>query len=540
MQAADVAVGAGLQTLAAGAAQTMQVIARDAAERAVSGSPQRNHLATAAAVHAGVAAAAGAAVQTATDVMQAALQAAVADAVGDEVMAAVGNAVQDAAVQHDHEPGEAINELPLPRAGPDMDGVTIADEVPAVVGRIFTVREPYLHQALLCLRTINPLYRNIRDGEWRGSQRGRWLQQDSQSISEALACAVPSQRTADDHELAQAAAEGNALDDELHAAGDLPGAAPAENAAASPSLAVANDAVNAVQPPPTAQPPAGIADVPQPVAQPPIPPPPTAAPTNAETAPEPAPSVAEEPLTSIHELPHSVVLPTAYDLPPDAVQQAMRRAAGSRQNAPLYQLQRVDGAPVSLHLTPNVELLAHPDLYPYGQGACLGNERPAEQSLAMCYRRRLWSFDPRFRQSHPFIMFVVCTERHVQLQGAIGAAMRLNQGPTGVNALYRNLQQARAVGGGVGDREGALMAQGNENTWAYMRNLRGTAAYWSAASREVFAMIRHLGPPTFFITLSANDMGWDDLALVLRDGPPFPTNDNGRAEQEWLQVGQVH
>ena len=57
-----------------------------------------------------------------------------------------------------------------------------------------------------------------------------------------------------------------------------------------------------------------------------------------------------------------------------------------------------------------------------------------------------------------------------------------------------------------------------ENCYAFMRNIR---AYWQLAKLDLFAMFGTLGPPSYFITLSADDMNWPDLMYVLakRDGP---------------------
>ena len=45
--------------------------------------------------------------------------------------------------------------------------------------------------------------------------------------------------------------------------------------------------------------------------------------------------------------------------------------------------------------------------------------------------------------------------------------------------------------------------------------MRGTIAYWQRAKMDLLAMFRTLGPPTFFITLTADDMNWPDLLYVL-------------------------
>src|SRR5258705_8800460 len=59
-----------------------------------------------------------------------------------------------------------------------------------------------------------------------------------------------------------------------------------------------------------------------------------------------------------------------------------------------------------------------------------------------------------------------------------------------------------------------------EDLHLYLRNLRGTAAYWRKALNELIAQIRCLGPPTYFVTLSCNDLHWLDMrrALLIADG----------------------
>ena len=44
-----------------------------------------------------------------------------------------------------------------------------------------------------------------------------------------------------------------------------------------------------------------------------------------------------------------------------------------------------------------------------------------------------------------------------------------------------------------------------------MNDLRGSPAYWQTVQYDVLAMIRQLGIPTWFLTLSAADMKWPDV-----------------------------
>ena len=55
----------------------------------------------------------------------------------------------------------------------------------------------------------------------------------------------------------------------------------------------------------------------------------------------------------------------------------------------------------------------------------------------------------------------------------------------------------------------------SDNCYAFMRNIRGTEVYWQQTKLDLFTMFRTLSPPTYFITLSADDMNWFELMCVL-------------------------
>ena len=47
------------------------------------------------------------------------------------------------------------------------------------------------------------------------------------------------------------------------------------------------------------------------------------------------------------------------------------------------------------------------------------------------------------------------------------------------------------------------------------KTVRNSPQYWENQKKDVFAMIRQLGLPTLFISLSANDLHWPELILAL-------------------------
>ncbi|XP_024085470.1 uncharacterized protein LOC106661425 isoform X2 [Cimex lectularius] len=54
-----------------------------------------------------------------------------------------------------------------------------------------------------------------------------------------------------------------------------------------------------------------------------------------------------------------------------------------------------------------------------------------------------------------------------------------------------------------------------ESNLAFLRSIPNSTWYWSERKKDLFAMIRQLGKPTVFFTISANEIGWLDLLQLL-------------------------
>jgi hypothetical protein len=55
----------------------------------------------------------------------------------------------------------------------------------------------------------------------------------------------------------------------------------------------------------------------------------------------------------------------------------------------------------------------------------------------------------------------------------------------------------------------------SNDAFQIFRTVRSSPAYWSARKKEVYAMIRQLGPPTFFITFSPGEVKFPELIRLL-------------------------
>lgn len=54
-----------------------------------------------------------------------------------------------------------------------------------------------------------------------------------------------------------------------------------------------------------------------------------------------------------------------------------------------------------------------------------------------------------------------------------------------------------------------------ESNLAFLRSIPNSAWYWMLRKKDLFAMIRQLGKPTVFLTVSANEIGWPWLLQTI-------------------------
>ena len=78
-----------------------------------------------------------------------------------------------------------------------------------------------------------------------------------------------------------------------------------------------------------------------------------------------------------------------------------------------------------------------------------------------------------------------------------------------------------------------------EQAYKFLKNIRGSPAYWQGELYEVLAMLRSLGIPTFFLTLSAADLHWPEMiqAIAAEGGMDISRdtmNEMSVADKSWF------
>ena len=98
------------------------------------------------------------------------------------------------------------------------------------------------------------------------------------------------------------------------------------------------------------------------------------------------------------------------------------------------------------------------------------------------------------------------------IQNEINLAIRLSRGRTlnGTEITASTLQNPQAI----------HQIVRNQVAYKFLQNIRGSPPYWQHELHDVLAMLRCIGIPTWFLTLSTADLHWPEMiqAIALQLG----------------------
>ncbi|XP_062602358.1 uncharacterized protein LOC134264070, partial [Saccostrea cucullata] len=168
--------------------------------------------------------------------------------------------------------------------------------------------------------------------------------------------------------------------------------------------------------------------------------------------------------------------------------------------------------PLSLYQDQTAEYLSFPTIF-CGKGRLQEDERQVRVSYADIAKWELRSVDRRAAQSVPNLFFKLKKIQMKQVTDKCNLALRKCK-TKGKSITANEIKNPEHVNSLVRHDEGFFV----------FRQLRNSPAYLETRKKDVFAMIRQLGLPTWFMSLSAADTRWNDLirALgVLNDGKEY-------------------
>ena len=149
------------------------------------------------------------------------------------------------------------------------------------------------------------------------------------------------------------------------------------------------------------------------------------------------------------------------------------------------------------------EVLAFPDLFPYGGGGYHNAHKKVKLPIRKYFQQHLLNVDGRFTQNIEYLFCVQYIADIKQIKSDATLAIMLSRG--------RTLQGHKIKVGQLQNPAVLEQLVKNEQAYKFLKNVRGSPAYWQDQLYDVLAMLQKLGIPTWFLTLSAADLHWPEM-----------------------------
>ncbi|XP_063442198.1 uncharacterized protein LOC134722507 [Mytilus trossulus] len=184
--------------------------------------------------------------------------------------------------------------------------------------------------------------------------------------------------------------------------------------------------------------------------------------------------------------------------------------------------------PISLYSDPDAEYLSFPTIF-CGQRRPDNKDRSVSVHFTDIVKWELRSMDRRVAQSVPNIFFKLKKIQLKNISDKVNLALRRCQSE-GKKWTAKDVLNPNTVNDLVRLDEGYYI----------FRSLRNSPVYLEKRKKDLFAMIRQLGLPTWFGSLSSADTNWKDLLRILgklNDGKEY--TDNELEGMDWHQKSKL-
>ena len=172
--------------------------------------------------------------------------------------------------------------------------------------------------------------------------------------------------------------------------------------------------------------------------------------------------------------------------------------------------------PVNIYDIEAGEEMAFPWLFPNRING-FNAERTQRVPYGMYFRTRLYNYLGHWRKDISYLLHAAASFDKQLLKGEIGTYLRMTSNQR--EGFRTNDITASYVCNSQRDINFV------QNSFMFMKNIRGTIAYFRNALNDLLAMVRTLGPVTLFMTLSADDLHWPELGMLL-DNADYITSVN--------------
>ena len=192
----------------------------------------------------------------------------------------------------------------------------------------------------------------------------------------------------------------------------------------------------------------------------------------------------------------------------DNIENCIFNCAPGENNFPKYVL-----------LDEDFELLAFPDLFPYGCGGYNYTDRSVKLPIRKYFQQCLLNVDGWFAEN---IEYIFCAQYIVDLkhiQSKTNLALWLSRG--------RTLGGNKVTAGVFQNPQYVQQLVRDQQAYRFLRNICGSPPYWQHEVHDVLAMLHSIGIPMWFLTLSAADLHWPEMiqAVAMQHGKKLSQRD---------------
>ena len=183
--------------------------------------------------------------------------------------------------------------------------------------------------------------------------------------------------------------------------------------------------------------------------------------------------------------------------------------------------------PLSLLTDDHCEELAHPCLLPTGKFG-YKVQRDIDLSPVKYFNQRLLNYKQIFASDPDYIFYAHSVLQQLRLTSNINIAMK----KVGGSQLTAGMLSQNF-------KEKVKEFVANDQGYSFMNTIKGTPAYWKRFLQEVLAMVKHLGLPTFFLTLSCADLRWNELIKIIKNLEGHPMTDDEINELSYMERCEI-
>ncbi len=206
----------------------------------------------------------------------------------------------------------------------------------------------------------------------------------------------------------------------------------------------------------------------------------------------------------LEDIAENVLIPTDYAVPTDD----RKNIFDANPTAHIH-IPRSNMKPLNIYEQIGAEEKAFPWLFPTGQNGFkpLNNKnRKTNITPSMYWKIRLMNKEDTWRTDMTYVLHARISHDIMQAKSDLNIHLRMEkpnsdrQKVTAKN-VFEPSMQSELVG----------------NSYMFLKHIGGTDAYLKDSLQDLLAQVKFLGPPTLFVTLSADDLSWPELGMLLRN-----------------------